>query len=121
MNRTRAKKMAEIVKEEVSEIIAGKLKDPHLGFVTITSVDVTNDLRYCKLYVSVLGSETERTNSFKALEKATGFIRSELGARIRVRHVPEIKFVLDQSASHQEKINELLQKLHSGAENDRSD
>lgn len=112
MSTNRAKKLAEIVKEEISDILATKMKDPRLGFTTVTAVEVTRDLRYCKIYVSVMGSEDEIKQSLAALDNASGFIRSELGSRIRVRHVPELRFLRDQALEHSMHINKLLEKLN---------
>ncbi len=118
MSETRANKLAEIIKEEVSDILATRLKDPRVGFTTVTKVEVTRDLSQGKIYVSVLGTSEEVSQTFSALEKATGFVRSELAGRIRVRHVPELQFVLDQALEHSMHINKLLQELNRENQND---
>lgn len=86
----RATRVGEQMKKELSDIIGRKLKDPRIGFVTVTDVRVTGDLQQAKVYISVLGDDEQRENTLKALEKAKGFIRSEIGQRIRLRKTPEI-------------------------------
>lgn len=86
----RATRVGEQMKKELSDIIGRKLKDPRIGFVTVTDVRVTGDLQQAKVYISVLGDEEQRQNTLKGLEKAKGFIRSEIGQRIRLRKTPEI-------------------------------
>lgn len=111
MSQTRVRKMAETIKEEVSEIIASKLKDPRVGFTTVTSVKASKDLHYCTIYVSVMGSEMEQKETMETLANAAGFIRTELGARIRIRHVPELRFVQDKAMEHHAHINELIRQI----------
>ncbi len=118
MSETRANKLAEIIKEEVCDILATRLKDPRVGFTTVTNVEVTRDLSQGKIYVSVLGTAEEVTETFSTLEKATGFVRSELAGRIRVRHVPELQFILDQALEHSMHINQLLRELNMENEDD---
>lgn len=119
MSENRARKLAEIIKEQISDILATRMKDPRLGFTTVTAVEVTRDLRYCKVFVSILGSQEEIEQSMATLVSASGFIRTELGSRIRVKHVPEIRFVRDQALEHSMHINKLLHQLNR-EENDDS-
>jgi len=91
---------------ELSDILRRKFKDPRLGFVTITRVDVTPDLRQASVYVSVLEGE-----GFTILEGAKGFLRSELGRRIKLRHVPDLIFREDHSAEKARRVEELLRDL----------
>jgi len=115
MTQTRAKKMAEAIKEEVSEIITAKLKDPRVGFTTVTSVETSKDLHYCTIHVSILGSESEQQNTMQTLVNAAGFIRSELGTRIRIRHIPELRFVQDKAAEYHAEIEELIKQIKAGS------
>ncbi|WP_099220956.1 30S ribosome-binding factor RbfA [Listeria costaricensis] len=108
----RANRVAEQMKKELGDIINRKLKDPRLGFITITGVEVTGDLQQATIYISILGSEKERADSLLALEKAHGFIRSEIGSRIRLRKVPELLFEVDSSIEYGNRIDELLRDLH---------
>ncbi len=107
----RPERLAEAIKKEMSNLLLNELKDPRVGFATITGVDVSNDLKYAKIYVSVLGDHELRKNTMLALKKARGFIRTELGRRIRLRHVPEISFNLDESLDHGVRVMELLDEV----------
>jgi len=93
----RPERLAEAIKKEVSELLRDELKDPRIGFVSITAVKVSKDLRYADIYASVFGEPEDQKATIEALTKAQGFIRSELGRRIRLRYIPEINFKLDQS------------------------
>jgi len=109
--KERARKVAEVFKEEVSRIIRDELRDPRIGFVTITAVELTDDLRYAKIYYSILGSEKEKAKTAKALESGLGFIRRLIGARINLRYLPEIKFILDESGEYSMNIQNILNKI----------
>ncbi|MDP4126219.1 MAG: 30S ribosome-binding factor RbfA [Bacillota bacterium] len=111
MSKHRSNRLAETLKEEISQLIRVELKDPRIGFVTLTSVDVADDLAHAKVYVSVLGSEEEGKESLDALNRAAGFVRSELGKRIRLRHVPAIVFKYDPSIQHGAHIAKLLRDV----------
>jgi len=93
---------------EISEILLKELKDPRIGFVTITKVAVTDDLRQAKVYYSVFGGEKEKGDSFQGLESATGYIKRELGRRMRLKYMPEITFLFDDSLEYGAHIEELL-------------
>ena len=107
----RADSVEGLVRREVSDIIRSRVKDPRIGFVTVTAVRMSDDLRYAKVYVSILGDERERGESLRVLERASGFIRGELGRRIRMRHVPEIGFQYDNSMEYGARIDEILRNL----------
>lgn len=107
----RPERLAEAIKKEMSDLLREELKDPRIGFATITGVDVSSDLKYAKIYVSVYGNNEERDATMKALKKAQGFIRTELGRRIRLRHVPEITFKLDESMVHGARVIELIEEV----------
>ena len=93
--RRRADRLAGEIRDEIARMIASDLKDPRLGFVTVTRVDLTADLRYAKVFVGILG-EDEKGPTFEALRRASGFIRREIGRRLRVRVSPEIDFRYDK-------------------------
>lgn len=97
MTGRRSQRVAELLKEEVSKIVGGELKDPWIGFVTITGVTVSEDLRRARFLVSVLGNEEARNRSLEGLSRAKGYIRRLIGERVRLRYVPDIGFELDQS------------------------
>ncbi|WP_227766597.1 30S ribosome-binding factor RbfA [Zhaonella formicivorans] len=109
----RSQRVAEEMKREVAEILRNELKDPRIGFVTITSVEVSGDLRYAKVYVSVYGKSEEQKQTLEALNKASGFVRREIGKRIQLRYTPEIVFKFDESIEHGAKIAELLNKVQA--------
>jgi ribosome-binding factor A len=104
----RPERLAEQIKEELSLIIGGEVEDPRVGFVTVTGAKLTADLRTAKVYVSVLGSEEEVKGSLAALRHASGFIRAQLGAVLRMRHTPELHFVYDDADVRAARIEELL-------------
>jgi ribosome-binding factor A len=118
MSKHRAFRLAESIKKEVSRIIREEIKDPRLGFVTVTAVEVADDLRYAKIYVSILGKEEEIKNSMDVLTRASGYVRSEIGKIVRLRHVPEVAFKYDHSIEHGAHISKLLREVVKG---DRSD
>ena len=111
MSKHRPNRLAETLKEEISQLIRVELKDPRIGFVTLTSVDVADDLAHAKVYVSVLGTEDEGKASLEALNRAAGFVRSEIGKRVRLRHVPAIVFKYDPSIQHGAHIAKLLRDV----------
>ena len=111
MSKHRPNRLAETLKEEISQLIRVELKDPRIGFVTLTSVDVAGDLAHAKVYVSVLGTEDEGKISLEVLNRAAGFVRCEIGKRIRLRHVPAIVFVYDPSIEHGAHIAKLLRDV----------
>lgn len=108
----RSNRVAEQMKKEITEIIARKIKDPRVGFVTVTDVAVTGDLQQATVYITSLGNDHERAESLQALEKASGFIRSEVGSRIRLRRTPELAFEFDTAIEYGNKIDALLRGLH---------
>ncbi|EQA4766761.1 30S ribosome-binding factor RbfA [Staphylococcus pseudintermedius] len=108
----RAERVGEQMKKELMDIINNKLKDPRVGFLTITDVQPTNDLSLAKVYLTVLGSDKECENTFKGLEKAKGFIKSEIGQRMRLRIVPDLQFEYDESIEYGNRIERLIQDLN---------
>lgn len=111
MSQTRVEKVQELMKQEVSEIVLRELKDPRIGFVTVTEVKCTADLREAKIYVSVMGSDDQVKNTLAGLKSSMGFIRREIGRRIRLRFTPEISLALDKSLDYSAHIQELLLKV----------
>ncbi|BBD90193.1 MULTISPECIES: 30S ribosome-binding factor RbfA [Staphylococcus] len=112
MSNMRAERVGEQMKQEIMDIVNTKVKDPRVGFLTITDVELTNDLSQAKVYLTVLGNEKEVDNTFKALEKAKGFIKSELGSRMRLRIIPDLTFEYDESIEYGNKIERMIQDLH---------
>lgn len=111
MENMRTSRVAEQMKKEVGDILNQKIKDPRVGFVTVTDVDLTNDLQHATIYVSVFGDELEKEASLIGLSKASGFIRSEIGKRIRLRKVPEIIFKFDEAHEYGNHIDAILRQL----------
>ncbi|MCF6410612.1 30S ribosome-binding factor RbfA [Pseudalkalibacillus salsuginis] len=116
MSNVRANRVAEQMKKELGEIIGQKIKDPRVGFVTVTAVEVTGDLQQATIFISVFGDEEEKANTLAGLAKATGFIRSEIGKRIRLRKTPEILFQFDHSIEYGNRIETLLDKINDNRE-----
>ena len=110
----RMKRVNEACKEALGEILQNKIKDPRIGFVTVTGVEVSPDLQQAKVWVSVMGTEEEAREAMRALERARGFMRRELGARVRMRYTPELKLHLDQGAEASGRIQDILQGLKGG-------
>ncbi len=109
MSELRANRVAEQMKKELGEILTMKLKDPRIGFVTVTDVEVTGDLQQATIYISVLGTEKEKQDTLLGLTKAKGFIRSEIGKRIRLRKTPELLFEFDEAYEYGNRIETILQ------------
>lgn len=99
------------MKNEISAIIAQEVKDPRVGFATVTEVEVSPDLRYARVLVSVLGSPEEKQEAFDALNHAKGFIRRLVSARIRLRHSPELTFVYDDSIERGDQMMRLFEEI----------
>ena len=111
MERIRPKRVAAAIKEEVANILEYDLKDPRHGFITVTSVDVTADLRRVLIYVTVLGKEEDKQKTMKTLEHATGFIRKLIGERVKLRYTPELIFREDKAVKEEMRISEILEKI----------
>lgn len=111
MTSHRANRVAEEIKREITQMLRDEIKDPRVGFVTVTAVEVTPDIRYAKVYVSVYGGDETKVQSLQALEKAKGFVRTELGKRMRLRYTPEISFKFDSSIEHGARIMKLLEEV----------
>ena len=107
----RPERVAEQIRLELSELIAREVHDPGIGFVTLTSVTVTADLQIARVYYTLLGDEKARRETAKALQRATPFLRRQLGARIRLRRVPELTFFYDESVARGDRIEQILQDL----------
>lgn len=99
------------MKAEISDIIRRELKDPRLGFITITDAEVTKDLRHATVYVSIMGDEKEKEEGLQVLQRAAGFIRGEFGRRAFLKIIPEIHFKSDKAMVQGVRIFEILQKV----------
>ena len=125
MERKRALRAAEAIQREMGVILDRKIRDPLKSMmVTVTRVDVSEDLRYAKIYVSVLGGEQEKDMAFRLLRRARRFIRSQLASYLDLRVAPEITFALDESAENYLRIDSVLKEIHEeerSRERERSD
>jgi len=104
----RQERLGAEIHDQIARMVATELKDPRVGFVTITRVELTSDLRYARVFVGVLGSEDERKKTLEALERASGFVRREIGRRLRLRFAPEIDFRYDRGLDAADQVARLL-------------
>lgn len=112
MSGPRLSRLQKAIKEAVSQIIQFELKDPRIGLVTVTSVNISPDLRQARIFLSILGSSEEQRESLAGLDSARGFIRSELGKRVRMKFTPQIEFEIDRSIEEGIRISQLIDRLH---------
>jgi ribosome-binding factor A len=110
-NPHRQEKLGELIAAELSELLRKRVKDPRIGFVSITRVEVSGDYRHAKVYASVMGNEDEQASTLRALQHATGFLRHELASRLDLRYTPEIVFKLDHSIEEGTRILNLIREL----------
>jgi ribosome-binding factor A len=110
----RATRVAEEVRVELSQLLVEGVKDPHIGFVTVTDVEMSDDLRQARVFVSVYGPEGQVRRSLAALGRAASYLRRELGHRLRLRYTPELKFSQDESIARGARIETLLKKIEDG-------
>ena len=104
-------RVGELIQSEIAELVLRHLKDPRLQMSTISHVDVSSDLRHARLYISHLGSEAEQEAALNGFEHAAGFIRNQLGKRLRLRHVPQLSFQLDTAIAYGVKVSHILHDL----------
>jgi len=107
----RAERLGEQIREELSELLTREVRDPGIGFVTLTRVRVTEDLLQARVYYTSLGDAAARQRTARALERALPFLRRALGERLRLRRVPELSFTYDESIDHQARVEELLEEI----------
>ena len=113
----RTDRVGVLIQRELSEIIQRELKDPRVGFCTISQVQVSTDLKYADIKVSVVGDKKQKRNSITGLKSAAGFLRREVVQRIGLRHAPELRFELDDSVDQLMQIDRLLKQIHTEEEN----
>jgi ribosome-binding factor A len=107
----RIQKVADVLHKEISALLRTEISDPGVGFVTITGVEVSKDIRNAKVFVSVMGDAAQKQASMKALERARTFIQNLLGERVRLRFVPILRFHLDESIEYGSRIDAILNRL----------
>ena len=111
---TRTERLSDLVRDEVSRLLLREIKDPRIGFVTITGASVSPDLRHARVFVSVLGEEAAREASLLALRSASGFIQRALFRNLRLKHSPIVTFLLDDSMERGERIERVLRQIREG-------
>lgn len=114
MTTRRQEQLSDVIAEELSDLIRTRMKDPRIGFASITDVEVSADLRHAKVFVSVLGTAEEQRATLQGLEHAAGFLRHELAQRLNIRYTPEILFKLDQSIERGTRILQLMNEIQHG-------
>ncbi|UKO99699.1 30S ribosome-binding factor RbfA [Nostoc sp. UHCC 0870] len=119
----RVSRVAELIRREVSQMLLNGIKDDRVGtgMVSVTDVDVSGDLQHAKIYVSIYGTDEAKEETMAGLKSATGFVRSELGARVRLRRTPEVMFIEDRSIERGNKVLSLLNKLEYARSQDTTD
>lgn len=110
-NLHRQEKLGELIAAELSELMRTRLKDPRIGFASITRVEVSGDLRHAKVFVSVMGTSQEQEETMKGLKHANGFLRHELATRLVLRYMPELAFKLDTSIAEGARVLELIRRV----------
>jgi ribosome-binding factor A len=112
----RQEKLGELIAAELSDLLRNRVKDPRVGFASITRVEVSGDLRHAKVFVSVMGTAEEQSATMKGLRNASGYLRHELATRIVLRYMPELSFKLDTSIEEGARILELIRKVEEEEE-----
>lgn len=118
----RVERVAEQMKKEIAQILRDELKDPRLGvgLLTVTGVELSSDLHYAKVYVSIYGDEERKREAMEGLNRATSFVRREIGQRLSLRYTPDITFKFDASIEHGDHINRLLTQIKAGEQENHS-
>jgi ribosome-binding factor A len=110
---SRPERVADQIRAEIAELLVREVHDPGVGFVTLTRVRVTPDLQQAHVYYTTLGDEKSRRNTERALGRAAGFLRRQIGARLRLKRTPELTFHYDESIAGQDRIEQLLNEIHA--------
>ena len=111
MSSQRPTRVGEQIREDLTELISRQVHDPGIGFITITRVNVTPDLQQARVYYTTLGDDKARRDTRRALERASPFLRRQLGRRLRLRRIPELQFFYDESIERHDRIERILQDL----------
>lgn len=121
MASNRAQRVGEAIHKEISALLVKGLKDPRIGFVTITAVQVNSDLSLAKIYFTVMGEEKARIDTAAGLKSAVPFLRREVGKLLRLRHAPELVFHYDDSIEYAHRMEALIRQAQTGQSDDRDD
>ncbi len=111
MRTQRQRRVEELLKEEISRIVQFKIRDPRLGFVTVTDVEISPDLKHAHVFVSIYGEQAQINRSMECLTASAGFVRATLGHSIELRYTPELTFVYDESVARAARITKLLNRI----------
>lgn len=114
----RADRVSDLLKEEISQLLLREVKDPHIGFITITDVEVSKDLQVAKVYYTILGDKKQLRESAQALNRVSRFIKRQLGKRLRMRYIPDIIFKYDHSLEYGNRIDDILSHLENSEKTD---
>jgi len=117
---SRPDRVGDQIRSELASLLAREVHDPGIGFVTITRVQISPDLQLARIRYTALGDEGARAASGRALERAAPFLRRQLGARLRLKRIPQLEFIYDESIAAQDRIERILQELHASAPPDSS-
>lgn len=120
-NYKRADRVSDLIKKEISQMLLKEVKDPHIGFMTITGVDVSNDLHLAKVFYTILGDQKQVRKSAQALNRVSPFIKRQLGKRLRLRYIPDIIFRYDYSLEYGSRIDNILDHLKDSEETEAGD
>ena len=115
---SRPDRVGDQLRAELSELLMREVHDPGIGFITLTRVQVSPDLQQARVYYTTLGDETARRDTARALRRVAPFLRRRLGARLRLRRVPELHFTFDESIGHQDRIERIIRELHEADQPD---
>jgi ribosome-binding factor A len=118
---SRPERVGDQIRGELASLLAREVHDPGIGFVTLTRVQVSPDLQLARIYYTALGDDKARGATAKALDRATPFLRRQIGARLRLKRTPDLKFVYDPSIAGQDRIEQLLKELRPPADDDQDD
>lgn len=116
MAYNRSERVAEEIRKEVATMLFGEIHDPRIGFVTITKVQVSKDLRQAKVYYSIIGSDEEKEKTMTGLQSSSGYMRREIGKRLKLRYFPELTFKFDDSLEYASRIEKIIKEIKSGSE-----
>ncbi len=119
MQQGRPKRVGELIRQEIAQLMQRGMKDPRIGFVSVMDVRMSKDLRYANVYVSLYGNDSERKDSMVGLQRSQGWVRREIGKKLRLRYTPEIRFIEDETLDRVFHLEEVFRELHEdGAEED---
>ena len=116
----RRQRLGDQLQVELAVLIQRDVRDPRVGFVTVTEVRMSSDLRHARVYVSIFGDDEQKEESLAALDRARGFLKVQIGKRLRLRHVPELRFTVDDTLDHAERIESLLEGTVDTTDLDRA-